>query len=126
MVHISSMLPTKPDSDTHLSLLREQAGLTVRELSRQVGTSHSNILYWERSGKVGKMEFLLPLANSLGVTVEEVLGEPRPRRVANPGGKLGQAFDAAAKLPRSKQDKVIALLEAFVDQHAGRAEAAAR
>mgnify|MGYP000119332666 CR=1 FL=1 len=119
------MLPTKPDIDTHLFRLRDQAGLTVRELARQVGTSHSNILYWERSGKVGKMEFLLPMANALGVTVEEVLGEPRLRRVANPGGKLGQAFDAAAKLPRSKQEKVIALLEAFVDQHASKGEAVA-
>jgi transcriptional regulator with XRE-family HTH domain len=125
MVYISSMLPEKPATDSHLARLREQAGLTVRELARQVGTSHSNILYWERSGKVGKMEFLLPIANALGVTVEEVLGEARPRRVANPGGKLGQAFEAAAKLPRSKQEKVIALLEAFVDQHASKGELAA-
>jgi transcriptional regulator with XRE-family HTH domain len=119
------MLPEKPATDSHLARLREQAGLTVRELARQVGTSHSNILYWERSGKVGKMEFLLPIANALGVTVEEVLGEARPRRVANPGGKLGQAFEAAAKLPRSKQEKVIALLEAFVDQHASKGVLAA-
>ncbi len=79
---------------------------------------HPNILTWERNGRVAKTEFLLPMARILGVTVEEVLGEARPRRVANPGGRLGQVFEAAAKLPRSKQDKVIALLEAFVDQHA--------
>jgi transcriptional regulator with XRE-family HTH domain len=98
--------------------IHEQAGLTVRELARQLGTSHPNILSWEKSGRVAKTEFLLPMARILGVTVEEILGEARPRRVANPGGKLGKVFDAAAKLPRSKQDKVIALLDAFVDQHA--------
>ncbi len=54
---------------------------------------------------------------SNGVTVEEILGEAKPRRVTNTGDKLGKVFDAAAKLPRSKQGKVIALLEAFVDQH---------
>lgn len=111
------MLPDKPDSETHLTLLREQAGLTVRELARQVGTSHSNILYWERSGKIGKMEFLLPMAKALGVTVEEVLGEARPRKTITAGGKLGQLFEEASKLPRSQQDKVLAVLEPFVTAH---------
>ena len=111
------MLPDKPDSETHLTLLREQAGLTVRELSRQVGTSHSNIMYWERSGKVGKTEFLLPMAKALGVTVEEVLGEERPRKTITAGGKMGQLFEEASKLPRSQQDKVIAVLEPFVTVH---------
>jgi transcriptional regulator with XRE-family HTH domain len=117
MVYFPTMTHTGTPS-VHLTALREQAGLTVRELARQLGTSHPNILSWEKSGRVAKTEFLLPMARIFGVTVEEVLGEARPRRVANPGGKLGQVFDAAAKLPRSKQDKVIALLEAFVDQHA--------
>jgi transcriptional regulator with XRE-family HTH domain len=116
-VYIFTMLPDKPTTDSHLSRLREQAGLTVRELARQLDTDHTTILYWERTGKVAKAEFLLPLSRILGVTIEEILGEPRPRRVAIPGGKLGQAFEAAAKLPRSKQEKIIALLDAFVDQH---------
>jgi len=111
------MLPEKPDSDTHLTQLREHAGLTVRELARQVGTSHTNILYWERSGKVGKTEFLLPMAKALGVTVEEVLGEPRPRKTITAGGKMGQLFEEASKLPRSQQEKVIAVLEPFVTVH---------
>ena len=117
MVYFPTMTDTGKHS-AHLTALREHAGLTVRELARQLGTSHPNILSWEKNGRVAKTEFLLPMARILGVTVEEVLGEVRPRRVANPGGKLGQVFDAAAKLPRSKQEKVIALLEAFVDQHA--------
>lgn len=121
MEYISSMLPEKPEIDTHLARLREQAGLTARELARQMGTSHSNVLYWERSGKVGKMEFLLPMAKALGVTVEEVLGEARPRKTVTAGGKMGQLFEEASKLPRSQQDKVIAVLEPFVAVH--RAEA---
>jgi transcriptional regulator with XRE-family HTH domain len=118
MVYISAMLPDKPDTLSHLARLREQAGLTVRELARQLGTPHTNVMYWERTGKVARPEFLIPMARILGVTVDELLGEPKARRVANPGGKLGQVFDAAAKLPRSKQEKIIAVLEAFIDQHA--------
>ena len=116
MVYFLSM-PTTDAPPSHLTTLREQAGLTVRELARQLGTTHPSVLSWEKAGRVTKSEFLLPMARILGVTVEELLGEAKPRRVANPGGKLGRVFDAAAKLPRSKQEKVIALLEAFVDQH---------
>ena len=116
------MLPNKPAAASHLAQLREHAGLTVRELARQLDTDHTTVMYWERSGKVANTEYLLALSRILGVSIEEILGEPKPRRVANPGGKLGQVFEAAARLPRSKQDKVIALLEAFVDQHALKGE----
>ena len=112
------MLPEKPETQTHLEMLRERAGLTVRELARQIETSHTNVMYWERSGKVGKTEFLLPIAKSLGVTVEEVLGEPRPRKTVTAGGKMGQLFEEASKLPRGQQEKVIAVLEPFVSVHA--------
>jgi transcriptional regulator with XRE-family HTH domain len=105
-------------SSTHLTRLREDAGLTVRELSRQLGTNHPNVLYWEKTGRVAKTEFLLPMARVLGVTVEEVLGEDRPRKTITAGGKMGRLFEQAAKLPRSQQDKVIAVLEPFVSAHA--------
>ena len=111
------MLPDKPETDSHLVVLREKAGLTVRELSRQLGTSHTTVMYWERTGKVGKTEFIIPMAKALGVTVEEVLGEPRPRKTIVAGGKMGQLFEEASKLPRSQQDKVIAVLEPFVNAH---------
>ena len=111
------MLPEKPNTDSHLTTLRKQIGMTVREVARQLGTTHTTVMYWERTGKVGKTEYVLPLAKLLGVSVEEVLGAPKPRKNTTPGGKLGKAFEEAAKLPRSKQEKVIALLDAFVTAH---------
>ena len=97
--------------------MREQAGLSVRELAAQIGTHHTNLSYWERSGKISNIDFLQPLAKALGVTIEELLGIPKPRKNHIPGGKLGKAFEDASKLPRSKQEQVIALLEAFVSSH---------
>lgn len=111
------MLPEKPDTQTQLARLREHAGLTVRELARQIKTSHTNLMYWERTGKVARTEFLLPLANALGVTVEEVLGEPRPRKTVRAGGRMGQLFEVASRLPRSQQSKIISVLEPFVERH---------
>ena len=98
----------------NLKGLREKRGLSVRELGRMLGVTHSNVLFWESTGRLPRAEMLLPLAEALGVTVEEILGKPKPKRVLNPGGKMRQLFEEASLLPRSKQEKVIALLEAFV------------
>lgn len=105
------------EETSHLKHLREMAGLTVRELARQIGTNHPNILYWEKIGKVAKTEYLVPMAKALGVTIDEVLGEPRPRKTIIAGGRMGLLFEEASKLPRSQQDKVISVLEPFVSQH---------
>jgi transcriptional regulator with XRE-family HTH domain len=38
--------------------LREAAGLSLRELARQIGEDHSNIRYWETTGKPPRSELL--------------------------------------------------------------------
>ena len=116
MVYFVAMNKTT-DNTVDLVTLRENAGLTVRELARQLDIHHTTILQWERSGKVAKTEFLVPIASILGVTIEELLGQPKPRRVITPGGKLGQVFKRVSELPRRQQKKVIEMAEAFVLQH---------
>lgn len=110
---------------SHLRDLRERAGISVRELARQLDIHHTNIVYWEKTGRVAKAELLPQLAAILGVSVEEVLGQPRPRRVPAAPGKLGQVFEAAAKLPRRQQQKIIEFVEPFIRERS-KAEAAAR
>ena len=100
-----------------LKAMREQVGLSRREFARQLNTSHTNINSWEKSGWITKSEFLQPAATILGVSVEDLLGIPAKRGKHLPGGRLGVAFEAASKLPRSKQGRVIDLLEAFIAQH---------
>jgi len=101
----------------HLTALREAAGLSLRELARQIGQDHSNVRYWEQSGSLPRSDVLLPMASALGVTVEELLGEPRPKRVVSPGGRARQLFEAISKMPRRQQDKVLDILEPYVKQH---------
>ena len=103
----------------NLKALREAAGLSIRELARQLGQDHSNIRYWEQSGNLPRSDVLLPMAGVLGVTVEELLGEAKPRRVLSPAGRMRQLFDQASKLPRGKQEKIVAILEPFIREHAG-------
>ncbi len=116
-------MPEDPDSESYLTQLRVEAGLTVRELARQIGTNHPNVLYWEQTGRIAKTEFVVPMATALGVTVEEVLGLPKSRTGPAPGGKLGQVFEAASKLPRRQQQKIIEMAEAFIERYEREREA---
>jgi transcriptional regulator with XRE-family HTH domain len=121
MVYFDTMSKAEAVS-THLTHLREMAGLTVRELARQIGTNHPNILYWEKTGRVVKTEFLLPMAKALGVTVEEVLGEERARKTIIAGGKMGQLFEQASKLPRSQQQKIADVIEGVLLLHESKSQ----
>jgi len=100
-----------------LAKMREEVGLTARGLAHQLGISHTAVLKWEKAGRVNKTEFLAPLAEIFGVTIEELLGQPAPRRNAALGGKLGEVFREVAELPRSQQSKVIEMARGFIALH---------
>ncbi|MGH8021312.1 MAG: helix-turn-helix domain-containing protein [Opitutaceae bacterium] len=104
-------------SASRLRLLRQRAGLSLRELARILGEQPSNVNYWETRDALPRSDVLLPIANALGVTVEELLGEDAPKRVMTPAGRARLAFDKVSRLPRRQQDKIIAVVEAFVAQH---------
>jgi len=110
----SSTMSNAEHTSSHLRDLRERAGISVRELARQLDIHHTNIVYWEKTGRVAKVELLPQLAAILGVSVEEVLGHPRPKRSPVAPGKLGQVFEAASKLPRRQQQKIIEFVEPFI------------
>ncbi len=101
---------------SRLRKLRKAAGLTVRELADQVGVQHSNIVFWENNDKLPRSEVLLPMARALGVSVEELLGAPKPKRNGAPGGRVGHTFQQVAKLPRRKQAKILDVVDALLAQ----------
>jgi transcriptional regulator with XRE-family HTH domain len=96
---------------SRLRQLREKAGLSLRELARQINEQPSNVNYWETSGNLPRSDVLVSIAKTLGVTVEELLGEPRPKRAVPPGGKLGRIIQTVSRLPRRQQDKVVDMFE---------------
>jgi transcriptional regulator with XRE-family HTH domain len=104
-----------------LRALREAAGLSLRELARQIDEQPSNINYWETSGNPPRSNVLIPMAKALGVSVEELLGEAKARRSPSPGGKVRQVFEAVSKLPRRQQQKIVEVVEALVSQQSDKA-----
>jgi len=64
---------------------------------------------------------LLSLAQALNVSVDDLVGtNGSKKRGTGPTGKMKQLFEAASRLPRSQQQKIAAVLEAFVNQQATR------
>jgi len=75
--------------------------------------------YWERNPVALRPDQLQNLAAALSVAVEDLLGETASRkRGTGPAGKMRQLFNAASQLPRSQQQKIAAVLEPFILQHA--------
>lgn len=105
------------DHGKRLKAFRQAVGLSQRELAQRVGVIHSNINYWENSGKLPKSELLIPISKALGVTVDELLGEPKPSRARVPGGKLGEVFNEASRLPRRQQQKIAEVVEGMLLLH---------
>lgn len=76
------MLP--PDTDTTRAVRRAvtRAGLTNRALADILDTSHGSIDRRLRGVTAWRLDELTRLAQHLGITVAELIGEPRPRRAS--------------------------------------------
>lgn len=110
----SAAIMSAAKQSSRLRQLREAAGLSLREFARQLDEDHSNVGFWERTGTLPRSNVLVPMAAALGVTVEELLGEAKPSRVTNPGGKVRSVFARVQKLPRRQQEKIVEVVEALL------------
>jgi len=109
----------RPAFGTRLHMLREQAGLSQQQMADKLAVPQRTYAYWEREPVALRAEQITALADALGVSTDFLLGRKEPRsRGAGPAGKMRQLFEAASRLPRSQQQKVAAVLEPFVLQHA--------
>jgi transcriptional regulator with XRE-family HTH domain len=110
---------TSPERGERLRTWREAAGLTQRELARQLGVHHSNIQFWESGAVPPRSEVLAPMAKLLGVRVEQLLGQEGKRPpLPAPAGRARVAFDKVSKLPKRQQEKILEVVEALLKQHA--------
>ncbi len=101
-----------------LASAREQLGLSQMQLAERLGVSQKVITYWERNEVALRSEQLTSVAEALGISVEELLGQPKTK--SRPGGPVGKArlmLEAVSTLPRRQQEKIFDILEPFVKQH---------
>jgi transcriptional regulator with XRE-family HTH domain len=98
-----------------LYTLRQQAGLSQQQLADRLGISQRAYAHWERNPVALRPDQLLGVAEALNVSVEELVGNSASKKQGTgPAGRMRQLFEAASKLPRSKQQKIAAVVEAFI------------
>ncbi len=67
-----------------------------------------------------RQDQLTALADILGVSTDYLVGRESSKARGNgPTGKARSLFGVVSKLPHTQQEKVFAILEPFVTQHAG-------
>ncbi len=103
---------------SRLRLLRQASGMTLRELARQIGETPSNVSFWERTGTLPRSNVLAPIAQALGVSVEDLLGDSIRQSASVPGSRVRRMFEQVQRLPRRQQDKICELLEPYLAKNA--------
>ena len=102
----------RPPFGARLHALREQAGLSQQQIAEALGLTQRAYAYWERNPVALRPEQLLKLGEVLGVGIEELLnGDSRKSRRGGPTGKMRRVFDEVSALPRSRQQRIVTVVE---------------
>jgi transcriptional regulator with XRE-family HTH domain len=109
------------ESGTRLAALRRHAGLSQVQLAEAVGIPQRTLSFYEREAEAIPSTLVPVFAEALGVTIEEVLGlEPKGQKKRGRQSQLERQLTAIASLPRQQQQQLLAVVEAFISQHASR------
>lgn len=108
----------RPPFGQRLVAIREEAGLSQRDLADKLAITQRALSWWEREPVALKPEQLIALADALDISIDYLLGrDVKIVRGPGPTGKAKKAFEAVSKLPRDQQKKIIDVVESFVAQH---------
>jgi transcriptional regulator with XRE-family HTH domain len=102
----------RPPFGARLHALREQAGLSQKQLADRLGMTQRAYAYWERNPVALRPDQLQKLAEALSVSLEQLLNDNAATKRGNgPSGKARLIFEQVSKLPRSRQQRILATVE---------------
>jgi len=94
---------------------REAARLSQAEVAEKLSLSQNAYAMWERRPVALRPEQVEQLAAVLGVPVEALFGKvPLPAKPSGPVGRVRKTFEAVAQLPRTKQTRVLDLVDSLM------------
>jgi transcriptional regulator with XRE-family HTH domain len=96
---------------------RKAQGLTQTQVAEAVGIAQQTLAHYEGGKLRVAVALLAPLAQALGISVEELVGAPTKRAgKRGPTPKLQQQIERLSDLPQAKQRMVMEMLEGVLMQ----------
>lgn len=100
-----------------IAQLRKGSQITQVQLAQTLGVSQPTVNAYELGQRRVPVSALPLLARTLGVSVEELIGEPQTAaRKRGPAPKLMQHVERISALPKTQQRTVMNVIEAMLAQ----------
>jgi len=105
-----------------LAMFRKEKGLTQTELAKKLHTTQKMIDYYERRAINPSVEFVRSVAETLGISVDEILGHTSKliRNRPGPPSKLARRLEQLQHLPHKDQEFVMQFLDTVLERVAVR------
>ena len=98
-----------------LARYRKAKGLTRKELGGQIGVSNRVIAYYEKETNYPPAHLIVPMAQSLGISTDELLGIKAPREnEQKPNLRITRRLKKIADLPLSQQKVLLKTIDTFL------------
>ncbi len=98
-----------------LAEARKRAGMTQLELAEALGIAQQTLAHYETGRSRIQVDILIPMADLLRVSLDEVLtGRTPGRGKRGPASKLEQQLEAIGQLPKSKQRIIGEMIEGLL------------
>lgn len=95
-----------------LHAAREARGLSQATVADKLGMSQNAYACWERKPVALRPDQIEKLVQVLGVSVDHLLGDNGDSdRKNGPTGKARRLFDEVSRLPRKRQQRILATVE---------------
>ena len=100
-----------------LAAARKRAGMTQLELAEALGVPQQTLAHYETGRSRVPITLLLGMAELLNFSLDEMLMSRAPARgKRGPASKIELQLEAVARLPKSKQRVVAAMIEGVLAQ----------
>lgn len=106
--------PSIIDFGKRLVQLRRAKGLTQAELGSKIGVSQRVIAYYEGETNYPPTHLLIPIAKTLRVSVDEILGLKKSEISDSNHAALWRRLKKAESLPKREQKAVVHYIEALL------------
>lgn len=104
-----------------LARLRKEAGYSQRSLAAEIGISNRMVAYYEAQTDHPPAHLLTPIADALGLTVDQLLGRAAiSKRKAPQNERLIRQLRQVEKLPARARQSVIEHIEGLVAKYGDR------